>query len=185
MPVEYLQHGRRHSPTGSDPIPGLPTGGGISWAYISQTGTSSCAGTSTTSLGATAGNFYTNDSSMYQAAANTGHEGIKILQVGHYFISCNVSPSTAPAAGSLYEVQVAGGGSVANFFGGKRVARIPTSPITDEGSVSAEYLMTVATTDLPVAALIAQIVNSGSGAVTLGVTGIFVYQLDTDTTVLV
>lgn len=177
---DYLQHGRRHSPGGSDPIPGI---GGISWAYISQSGTTSCAATSTTTLSATAANFYTNDSAMFQAALNSGHEGIEILKTGHYYVTANVTSSTPQSAGSLYELQLAGGGSVANFFGGKRVARIPTSSINDESVVTADYLMTVSS--LPVSAIVAQIVNSGSGAVTLGITGMFVYQLDTDTTALV
>ena len=180
MPEKPVMHGRDHRVGGTDPIPGL--GGGISWAYISQTGTSSCAGTSTTTLSATAANFYTNDSSIYQAALNSGNEGIKILATGHYYVTANVTSSSPLAAGSLYEIQIAGGGFVANFFGGKRVARIPASAINDESLVSADYLMTVSS--LPVSAMVVQIVNSGSSAISLGITGLFVYQLDTDTTSL-
>ena len=105
-------------------------------------------------------------------------------QQGHYLVSYTATPSGTPAAGSQYEIQNTLGGTIAGYFGGVPVAHLPTSPIADEGVVNEVSIMTVTAAQVPTAALITQIVNHGTGSVSMLNTGYIIQQLDTDATVL-
>lgn len=93
---DYLQHGRRHGPQGSDPIPGLATGSGINWAYISAEPTGGFSVDTTggvNELDIDGSNLYTNDPSIYAAAdldpagGPGAFGGLKILEGGVYRLS--------------------------------------------------------------------------------------------------
>lgn len=155
------------------------------WAYISGTGSTSCPGSGTiTSLPATAGHFYTNSSATFTTGVSGGITGIVVSKQGHYLVSYTATPFGTPAAGSQYEIQNTLGGTIAGYFGGVPVAHLPTSPIADEGVVNEVSIMTVTAAQVPTAALITQIVNHGTGSVSMLNTGYIIQQLDTDATVL-
>lgn len=107
----YLQHGRRHGPSGSDPIPGL---GGAALVYAfddGEDGTFSDTGFgSTQRVSLTSGDFETNDSSVYASASYGGDNGIQINAVGTYEVAASAYAlaSGTPASGAALSVGVEG-----------------------------------------------------------------------------
>ena len=183
---DYLQHGRRHAPGGTDPIPGL--GAGISWAYISGSNPTSCPHGTNTLLVADQANFYTNDSAVFDVHLNASSIwGIRMLADGHYLYIMGANPSSLPSAGALYALNSVGGGSTTPpSFSGPLGVLFPTGGLIDMGSVVNSALMSVGSfISAPTLPLVARLDNSGSSVdVSMYLGGIFVMQLDSDPTEL-
>ena len=96
----YLQHGRRHGPHGSDPIPNLT---GCSWISGYQAGISvASASTPATQVDLTSSTYYTNDTEIFSVVASngltiaSGKDGFYVAQVSAHF-SCASAPTTTAA----------------------------------------------------------------------------------------
>ena len=96
----YLQHGRRHGPHGSDPIPNLP---GISWISGYQNSISVASGsTSYTQVDLTSSTYYTNDTAIFSVVASngltisSGKDGLYVAQVYVNF-ACSGATSSGAA----------------------------------------------------------------------------------------
>jgi hypothetical protein len=128
----YLQHGRRHSPTGSDPIPGL---GGSQIAFASLWGTSSPVITSGSQQGldledGVSAVFETSDSSIFSNGSidigfGTQH-GIEISQPGSYMAMGDyvVDGGTAGVYAQVINY-IYGATSVSNFLFGRTAVTMP------------------------------------------------------------
>lgn len=151
----YKDHGSRHAPGGTDPIPNLATGSGIKWAYMSAepTGGFSIDTTGgTNSLNLNTSHFYTNDTSIFVAEnlSPTGGPGsfggLKILEGGVYRLSVAAAWSTLEAGqvGQVYYGHVdqgSGGVMSRTYLGGRNLVKgdddfLPTFTNANESLIS-------------------------------------------------
>ena len=102
---DYLQHGDRHRPGGSDPIPGLAAN--LPWGFIKNTNLSITSSTSLTTIDMTVGNTGvtggTSGDSDIALESVGGFGGIVIHTSGLYLVSysINLGVGSAPAANSV------------------------------------------------------------------------------------
>lgn len=94
--MTYLQHGRRHGQTGTDPIPPL------GWALYDSGGLISVgagAGQTYVDLNYSGGYLFTNDETgLFGLAAGTGSKnGFTVAEVGVYRVSWNFAITSATA----------------------------------------------------------------------------------------
>lgn len=128
---DYLQHGRRHAPGGSDPIPGS---GGSPWCLIaSDEGFTIDHSGGVNSINIDPTDIYTNSSSTFASFSYTGFpsgtfHGVKILVPGIYKMTLTATWTTieAGAVGEVYygQTSVGSGGTMSvAFLGGREAVR--------------------------------------------------------------
>jgi hypothetical protein len=164
--------------SGSGPVTAL-----TNWAYIAQSGHTTCGAGATTVLSATLGSFYTNASSVYTTGTDgSGHNGIVISANGHYACYMSVAPFGTPTAGAQYECVTSGGGATAALDMAPLSLVFPSGGFTSTGNLTDGNLMTVGGfISPPTDPIVAQINNTGASSVNLSMMS-FIYQLDTDNT---
>ena len=83
---DYLEHGRRHGPGGSDPIPGLASGTGNDWVYARKgVGSVAAAGSATAAYNEFDIIYQTDNGSVFAAEPGTVN-AIGFEQVGSYLV---------------------------------------------------------------------------------------------------
>ncbi len=120
----YLQHGRRHAPTGTDPIPGL---GPSPWAYIPGDANgfvNITAGQSKIlTMDMTAGDWYTNAPSTFTSATHVAsgstYTGIAVEEAGHYLIKAQLELGFSTGTGEISAVFLDFGDAVPAAYGSK------------------------------------------------------------------
>ncbi len=129
----YLQHGRRHGPFGSDPIPGI---GQVPFASLKNTSattvTNSGVPTYISMQDGVGAKFETSDADVFENSQNTGETGnpwgIKCLLNGTYKVSEDyyINGGTVGAIFATYHT-IDGGNTFSNTMAGRTGALIGDS----------------------------------------------------------
>ncbi len=111
MPIRnYLQHGSRHRPGGTDPTPGM--GVTNDWVIAQEALGSVAAGATAAPSMVGAISYQTDDGSVYAEGTATIHT-VNMLQVGSYIVKATAS--FPPTAASNVSVSAVIGGSVTTY----------------------------------------------------------------------
>lgn len=199
--MTYLQHGRRHGPNGSDPIPDL--GGGLpAWAAQAYTGSNvTVLGgghhgqfiVSTDPTTTSPKKFFTSDDTVFACTENSDFSsyGIQILKLGHYEIRAQFRVTSFGAGAIDLTVNLAEGPGFASWAGDAGSGHILSStPIYGDDTTEVflnPILLADATTHnggLP-PAMVWNVDNDGANSATVEFFGYQVFQLDNIDTSLI
>lgn len=186
----YMQHGRRHAPGGTDPIPGLG-GGGMVWAALGNAARVTVPAASGGVPGVKLIDMntsvdYTNDSSVFDIATFTDgtgtYHGLAYQAVGHYLAKWQLIFDAITGTGQISAVAVNEDGTNATPAAYGSEGRVWTRN-TDDSGQDGWYLETLATVTAAMTKPFLMQVSNGTDALLTVDLNMIAFQLDTDPTV--